>query len=59
MNSELSFETRVTVKLAGKKVGEIKQDRRADGVCVYRYYPKGSKVGGEPFPTLQLCKQSL
>lgn len=59
MNDELTFETRVTVKLGNKKVGEIKPERRPDGVYVYRYYPKGSTVGGEPFSTLQLCKQSL
>jgi hypothetical protein len=45
---------KVTVKLDGKLVGEIRQE--ADG---FRYFPKGQKTGGELFSTLPACKKSL
>jgi hypothetical protein len=44
---------RVEVKLAGKKVGEIKP---VDGG--FQYFPNRAE-GGEVFPTLGLCKRSL
>lgn len=45
----------VTVKLEGKKIGEIVN---TPGVG-WRYFPKGSKDGGEPFSNLADCKHSL
>jgi hypothetical protein len=44
----------VLVRLDGKIVGEI---RKEEGV--WRYYPKGSKDGGEGFNTLRACLKSL
>lgn len=44
----------VTVLLDGKVVGKIKCSPRG-----YKYFPKGSRVGGEWFSTLIACKQSL
>jgi len=46
------------VFLDGKTVGTIKRvgDDRGYG---WRYFAKGSKVPGEPFPTVALCKRSL
>lgn len=43
------------VYLDGKRVGEI--CKMTDG---FQYWPKGSRMeGGEIFPTLRECKQSL
>ena len=44
----------IDVFLDLKYVGRIKKD--SDG---WRYYPKGQKTGGDPFPTSRECKQSL
>ena len=51
--STLTFND-VVVRLDGKKVGEI---RHVDSQ--WKYFPKGDKVGGEPFPTLEACQRSL
>lgn len=45
-----------TVKLMKKVVGEIVLDLEHSDYC---YYPKGSKVGGEKFPSLTACIKSL
>jgi hypothetical protein len=45
---------RVSVKLDGRVVGDIREER--DG---YRYFPRRSKDGGLLFPTLSACKRSL
>ena len=42
------------VLLDGKQVGKIKPV-----VGGWQYYPKGSKVGGEVFPRLKKCQESL
>ncbi len=44
----------IVVKLLEKVVGEIRHD--PDG---WRYYPKGSKTGGEAFADLPACQKSL
>lgn len=58
----------VKVKLDGKIVGHIHHVtgsvRRKDGVTVwqrpgYQYTPKGQSQGGDVYPTLALCQQSL
>lgn len=46
------------VKLDGKLVGVIKKSGGDDGYG-WRYFPKGSKVGGKPFTTLSDCKRSI
>lgn len=58
MSSSITFETTVKVKLDGKHVGDIKEVKTISGLA-YQYFPKGSKVGGELYPSLQSCKQSL
>lgn len=44
----------VKVYLSGKLVGHIKP---VDGG--FKYFPKGSKVGGETFMTIEQVKRSL
>lgn len=52
----LAGRLRVRVHLEGKYVGHIEQ--LSDGM--WQYWPKGPKSeGGEKFPTLAACKQSL
>jgi hypothetical protein len=46
------------VYLDGKHVGTIRKEREADSDG-YRYYPRGSKTGGEFFALLSYCKASL
>lgn len=59
-NITYSEQTTVTVKLDGRVIGHIKsqlwQSGRTFGYC---YFPKGSKTGGDVFPTLAACKASL
>ncbi len=50
----LTYETIIIVRLKGRIVGEIRQE-----FSCWRYYPKGSATGGEPFSTLEACKASL
>lgn len=50
----ITYETRILVRLDGTKVGEI---RSSDGG--WRYYPKGSKDGGEWYRELEHLKQDL
>lgn len=45
----------VLVFLDGKHVGTIKRG----GNLSWRYFPKGSKVGGEPNHSLEAVKRSL
>ena len=45
----------VKVKINGKFVGTIRFVPNAG----WRYMPKGTRVGGEFFPTLAACKLSL
>jgi len=52
--ARITYKTETTVILDGKAVGKIKE---LDGG--YQYFPKGSKVGGEVFTHLRLCKDSL
>jgi len=54
----ITFETTGKVKLDGKHIGDIKEKRGLMGFT-YQYFPKGSKAGGEVYPSLQSCKQSL
>jgi hypothetical protein len=49
-----SSDWRVQVLIAGKRVGDI--ERVFSG---YRYFPKGSNVGGASFSTIQEVKRSL
>ena len=49
---------KITVKLDGKVVGEIKNTTIL-GKTYYQYRHKGSKSGGESFNTLEACKKSL
>jgi len=44
----------IHVLLENKRIGEI---RTVDGG--FQYFPKGQKKGGDVFPTLAACKQSL
>jgi len=44
----------IHVLLENKRIGEI---RSVEGG--FQYFPKGQKKGGEVFPTLAACKQSL
>lgn len=50
----ISYEIDVKVNLYNKHIGNIKQ---VDGG--YQYVAKGHKTGGDVFPTLDKCKQSL
>ena len=47
--------TTIRVTLDGKRVGIIYQQFDS----MWQYFPKGSKDGGDKFPTLALCKRSL
>jgi hypothetical protein len=42
------------VRLDGKIVGSIHAFNGG-----FQYFPKGSKTGGELFPSLEACKRSL
>lgn len=55
---EGSASGRWLVYLAGKHVGNIRKEK-IESKWTYRYYPKGSQVGGEAFSTLIECKKSL
>jgi len=44
----------IAVLLENKRVGEI---RTVEGG--FQYFPKGQRKGGEVFPSLAACKQSL
>ena len=50
----LQSEGRVWVYVGGKRAGPICHEQKG-----FVYYPKDSKIGGEPFPTLLECKRSL
>lgn len=50
----ITFETKVKVRLDGKYIGDIKSVKGG-----YQYFPKGSKSGGDIYPRLELCKNSL
>lgn len=58
----ISYSTRTSwslnVRLDGKIVGIIQEYVEGD-VRSYQYIPKGSKTGGEKFPTLAQCKRSI
>ena len=45
---------RIQVLLAGKRVGDIQPVLNG-----YRYFPKGSNVGGEAFLSIDQVKRSL
>ncbi len=45
----------ITVKLDGRVAGSIKRD--ADGF--YYYEPRGSKIKGETFSTIEAMKRSI
>lgn len=47
--------TNIRVLLDGKVVGNIK----AAAGGAYRYWPKGSKKGGESFPSITAVQRSL
>lgn len=49
-----SYANSTDVNLDNKLVGEI---RRVDGG--YQYFPLNHEEGGEIFPTLKKCKESL
>lgn len=49
------FKPEWTVKLDGKAVGKIVKWTDIG----YIYYPKGQSLGGDPFPTLGACIDSL
>lgn len=69
MDNKITYSTVITVRLNGKKVGEIRElynpysgptTQGLPGNLVgYRYHPKGDKVGGIIHHTLAGCKQSL
>lgn len=44
----------IRVFVAGKFAGKIIESKKG-----FRYFPSRSSVGGEIFPTLQACKNSL
>jgi len=44
----------IAVLLDDRRVGEI---RTVEGG--FQYFPKGQRTGGEVFPSLAACKQSL
>lgn len=45
---------RIQVLLAGRRVGDIHPVLNG-----YRYFPKGSNVGGKAYPTVDEVKRSL
>ena len=51
---DTGFNKVIRVNLGGKKVGEI---RSVEGG--WQYYPRGQSTGGEVFPTIGRCKESL
>lgn len=57
--SELhAVNTNLAVYLDGKRVGTIKRTK-GKNTPEYRYFPKGDKVGGESFASIQAVKDSL
>jgi len=46
--------TGIPVYVDGKRTGDIRSERG-----VWRYWPKGQNFGGELFPNLRACKESL
>lgn len=56
----ISYQTRVTVYLDGKPIGEIREVEHPRSVYPgFAYFPKGQKDGGDVFPTVEACKTSL
>jgi hypothetical protein len=54
----------VAVSLDKKRVGTIHAEQigetgSSEGITMYRYFPKGKKVGGGLFATLNACKRSI
>lgn len=62
--SGISYQTRVTVYLDGKPIGEIREEMGTlpgwnGGKPGFRYYPKGQKIGGELYTRLEHCQAHL
>lgn len=59
--NKLSYITEHRVLLDGRQIGTIKELYAEIGgnVTGYRYFPKGDPKGGDIYPTLAACKQSL
>lgn len=64
----ITYSAEYKVFIDGVRVGTIEECYGAKGYGVgnrpgeiigYRYYPKGQKTGGDLYPTLAACKQSL
>lgn len=69
----ITYEERIKVRLDGKHIGDIKVTQIPEcskkhnsysitnqiAVVYYQYFPKGSKVGGEVFDSLEKCKRTL
>jgi hypothetical protein len=58
----ITYDHVVQVRLDGKLIGEIRHERDPQEATIYfgwRYYPKGKKVGGELFQTLDEVARSL
>lgn len=51
----ITYDMNITVKLDGKRVGEIKQNAAGE----FFYLPRGSAFSGPAYPTLEACKASL
>ncbi len=54
----ITYKSEVRVYLDGKQVGTIRE-LFSNTIPLYLYTPKGSKTGGDTFPTLAACKASL
>lgn len=50
----ITFDKDLKVKLDGKYVGDIKPVNGG-----YQYFPKGRNIGGDVYPSIDLCKKSL
>lgn len=55
----ITYKTEVKVYIDGKHVGTIREYKGLGGHIPYQYFPKGSKTGGAPYATIELCKKSL
>lgn len=51
---EFIKETLHAVFLEGKRIGKIEKTYLG-----WQYFPKGSKLVGDPFDTIEECKESL
>jgi hypothetical protein len=53
-----------TIQLPNRRIWTVKLDKKVTGKIVhekegYRYYPKGQTAGGDAFPSLGACIDSL